>query len=245
MPYDASKLAIPQDIKDKIGSRMRAGTSFKLGVLERSINDLPLKYDKLKTRSQSSTKLGLTGLGNYAFGDDPSTPQIETDAVYRADNRIGDRETSAVKGADASANARGMQFSSFRDKNVGDALGRLSREAQQVMTQYAGDMGKLVTDQNAEETNLYDQMRTLYGDESSWVAENPPAPTQAELDAANPPAATEPADPNAGKTDNQKYAAQQGWLGPWNDKPALDKTKYSVFQRQLPNGEKRWFAVRK
>ncbi|NBU11686.1 MAG: hypothetical protein EBS84_22245, partial [Proteobacteria bacterium] len=80
-----------------------------------------------------------------------------------------------------------------------------------------------------------------------WVAENPPAPTQAELDAANPPAAPagDAADPNAGKSAGQQYAAQQGWLGPWNDKPALDKAHYSVFQRTLPTGEKRWFAVRK
>jgi hypothetical protein len=182
MAYDPSKLQLPAGLSDRVQARMRAGTSTKLGVLQRGIEALPAKYDTLKVKSSSNAKLGLTGLGSYVMGDDPSTPQIET--AYRKDNRIGDKETAAVKQADNAANARGLQFSSFRDKSVGDALGRMTREAQQVISQYAGDIGKLTGDQSDEETNLYGQMSTLYGEESDWIQQNPLPPTKAELDAA-------------------------------------------------------------
>ena len=252
MAYDPSKLQLPEGLAAKVQARMRAGTSTQLGILERGINAIPAKYDTLKVKSSSNAKLGLTGLGSYVMGDDPSTPQIET--AYRKDNRIGDKETAAVKQADNAANARGLQFSSFRDKSVGDALGRMTREAQQVISQYAGDIGKLTGDQSAEETNLYGQMSTLYGSEADWIQQNPLPPTQAESDAAAAAAAPAPAPapaaaeapaaeaptPGSGK----EFAVQNGWLGPWDARPSLG-SNFSVFKRSNNSGKMQWFAVRK
>jgi len=251
MAYDESKLNLPAGLGDRVRARIRTGTATQLGVLQRGIEGLPAKYDTLKVKSASNAKLGLTGLGNYVMGDDPSTPQIET--AYRKDNRIGEKETAAVKQADNAANARGLQFSSFRDKSVGDALGRMTREAQQVISQYAGDIGKLTGDQSAEETNLYGQMSTLYGSEATWLDENPPPPTQAELDAAaaaaapaapaeapaEAPAAEAPT-PGSGK----EFAVQNGWQGPWDARPNLGP-KWSVFQRSNNSGKMQWFAMEK
>jgi len=259
MAYDESKLTLPTErdangktLADRVRERMRAGTSTQLGVLQRGIEGLPAKYDTLKVKSSSNAKLGLTGLGSYVMGDDPSTPQIET--AYRKDNRIGEKETAAVKQADNAANARGLQFSSFRDKSVGDALGRMTREAQQVISQYAGDIGKLTGEQGAEETNLYGQMSTLYGTEADWLQQNPPPPTKAESDAAaaaaapaqapaqeDEPAAPEAPTPGSGK----EFAVQNGWKGPWDARPNFDKTKWSVFQRSNNSGKMQWFAVEK
>lgn len=260
MAYDESKLNLPQErdangktLADRIRARMRTGTSTQLGILERGINAIPAKYDTLKVKSSSNAKLGLTGLGSYVMGDDPSTPQIET--AYRKDNRIGDKETAAVKQADNAANARGLQFSSFRDKSVGDALGRMTREAQQVISQYAGDIGKLTGDQYAEETNLYGQMSTLYGSEADWIQQNPIPPTPAESDAAAAAAApaqapaeapaAAPAAPAPAPGSGKEFAVQNGWKGPWDAKPNLNKKVWSVFQRSNNSGKMQWFAVEK
>ena len=252
MAYDPSKLQLPEGLAAKVQARMRAGTSTQLGILERGINAIPAKYDTLKVKSSSNAKLGLTGLGSYVMGDDPSTPQIET--AYRKDNRIGDKETAAVKQADNAANARGLQFSSFRDKSVGDALGRMTREAQQVISQYAGDIGKLTGDQLAEETNLYGQMSALYGSEADWIQANPLPPTQAESDAAAAAAAPaqapaqEPAPapaPAPAPTAGEAFAANRDWKGPWDNRPSLDKKVWSVFQRADQNGKMKWYAVKK
>lgn len=173
MAFDPSKIQIPDSVKQR---GLRAGTQTQVDQITRLINAIPTKYTELRNTKKASAKLGLTGLGNYQTGDNPNTPEVETDAIYRADNRIGERETAAVKEADNAANARGMMFSSFRDKSVGNALGRLSREANQVITQYADAMGKLNDDQQTEENGLYGQLETLYGQEVDYLKENPPPP---------------------------------------------------------------------
>lgn len=239
MAFDPSKIQIPESVKQR---GMRAGTQSQIDQIIRSINAIPNKYTELRKARKSNATLGLTGLGNYRIGDNPNTPEVETDAIYRADSRIGERETAAVKEADNAANARGMMFSSFRDKNVGAALGRLSREANQVITQYADAMGKLNDDQQNEETGLYGQLETLYGQEVDYLKENPPPPP-------NTPEPSGGGDSDAGGGAAQKplsklqqKAKDQGWLGPWTSKdpPKLDRTKFSVFKR-----DGAWFAQRK
>lgn len=189
MAFDLSKIVVPDSIK----GRIRTGTQTKVDQITRSYNALPAKYEQLIKSRGASTKLGLTGLGNYKTGDNPNTPEVETDAIYREDTRLGDRETQAVKGADNAANARGMMFSSFRDKNVGDALGRLSREANQVLTQYATDLKKLEGDKLGEQEGLYNALETLYGDEADYLKENPPPPPETPETTQPAPAGSTPA----------------------------------------------------
>lgn len=245
MAYDLKNIQVPDSIK----GRIRAGTQSKIDQITRSFDAIPAKYQKLIEARGASTKLGLTGLGNYVTGDNPNTPEIETDAIYRADSRMGERETAAVKNADSAANARGMLFSSFRDKNVGDALGRLSREANQVLTQYATDLKTLEGEKQGEQKGMYEALETLYGDEVDYLKENPPPA----------PKTDEPAGGGSGDSGSggggsggeaaqkplsklQQKAKDQGWIGPWTSKdpPKLDKTKFSVFKRDGV-----WFAVRK
>jgi len=197
MPIYNDKIVMPSgriyEIPESVRKRgLRADTQAKVDQAIRLVNAIPGKYEKLRDARKASAKLGLTGLGNYKTGDDPNTPLVETDAIFREDKRIGERETAAIKEADYAANARGMMFSSFRDRNVGAALGRLSREAAQVITQYAGDMGKLNDDQALEEGGLYDQLETLYGSEVDYLKENPERPPSVE------PSPTAPDDAAAG-----------------------------------------------
>ncbi len=239
MAYDVSKITIPDSVKEK---GVRGSTQTQLDILKRSIEAIPGKYENLRKARKANAQLGVTGLGNYKIGDNPDTEEVETDALFRADKQIGDRETEAVREADNSANARGMMFSSFRDKSVGAALGRLSREAQQVITQYADDMGKLNSDQATDETGLYDQMNILYGGEADYLRDNPKPEPETKDPAEGGGGGGEEAAPGKTLTANQKYAKEQGWLGPWtgSQAPKLDRTKFSVFKR---NGV--WFAQRK
>ena len=236
MAFDLSKIVVPDSIK----GRIRTGTQTKVNQITTSYDALPAKYAEMIKARGARTKLGLTGLGNYKTGDNPNTPLVETDAIYREDARLGDRETQAVKEADNAANARGMMFSSFRDKNVGDALGRLSREANQVLTQYADDLTKLEGDKEEEQKGLFNQLQTLYGEEVDYLKENPtPVPETKEETQPTEPA---PSGSNKPPSKLQQKAKDQGWLGPWTgkDAPKLDKSKFSVFKR-----DGAWFAVRK
>lgn len=206
MAFDLSKIVVPDSIK----GRIRTGTQTKVDQITRSYDALPAKYrDLIKSRG-ASAKLGLTGLGNYKTGDNPNTPEVETDAIYREDTRLGDRETQAVKEADNSANARGMMFSSFRDKNVGDALGRLSREANQVLTQYATDLKKLEGDKLGEQEGLYNALEALYGDEADYLKENPPPPPEPTPEPTQP---TQPAPAGSTPAGTAKGGENQIWRG--------------------------------
>ena len=239
MAFDLSKIVVPDSIK----GRIRTGTQTRANQITTSFDALPAKYEQLIKARGARTKLGLTGLGNYKTGDNPNTPLVETDAIYREDTRLGDRETQAVKEADNAANARGMMFSSFRDKNVGDALGRLSREANQVLTQYADDLTKLEGDKEEEQRGLFNQLQTLYGEEVDYLKENPtPAPETTEPTQPTQPTEPAPSGSNKPPSKLQQKAKDQGWLGPWTgkDAPKLDKSKFSVFKR-----DGAWFAVRK
>ena len=231
MTFDPSKIHVPQSVLDR---GWRPETMFQRTRLEDLIKGVPTRYGELRKGWTAKAKLGLTGLGKYLQGDDPSTEKVEgPDHLYRADKTIGDRERVAVKDQEAAANSRGLASSSFRDRGVGDALGRLSREANEVLTGYA-DQLKVLGDQEQEELNgpqgLYAQLQGLYTGESDYLRDNPPPP---------PPAPAAPAEPAAPKG-GDALAQQQGWLGPWKAKPNLDTTKYSIFFR-----EGKWYAVRK
>lgn len=236
MAFDPSKIIVPDSVKAR---GLRSSTQYGIDVGIREINKLPALYKELKDAQKANVTRGLEGLGNYAYGDDPSTPEIEGEYhVYRKDKRIGDRERKAVHDQNAGANSRGLLSSSFRDKGVGDALGRLTREAQQVITEYATSIKGLDREQGEKETALYDQLNQLYTGEADYLKENPDRPSEAEIQ-ASVDATKSSDDNNSDLSPHQLLAKQQGWLGPWDKKPSLG-AGFSVFTRHG-----KWFAVRK
>jgi hypothetical protein len=189
MAFD--KIAIPEVPENVKARGFRPGTQYQVDVIKRAIGDVPTKYAELQKRTKAGAEKGLTGLGNYAYGDDPSTPEVEDDRhMYRKDKQIGEREVAAVNDEKNAANARGLLSSSFKDKNVGDALGRLGREAQQVITDYAGQMGDLFQKERDElngPDGLYSKLANLYVGESDWLKENPEKPPPDPTPAPAPP----------------------------------------------------------
>lgn len=236
MAFDPSKIVIPESVKQR---GLRGASQLAIDTSIREINALPGSYKELKDAQKAGITRGLEGLGNYLFGDDPSTPEKEGEYhVYRADKRIGDRERNAVHNENSKANARGLFSSSFRDKGVGDALGRLTREAQQVITEYATSIKALDREQADKEQALYDVIGQTYVGEVDYLKENPDKPSEAEINASVE--ATKKADDNTSDlSPHQLLAKEQGWLGPWDKKPTLG-AGFNVFLRHG-----KWFAVRK
>ena len=247
MPYGSENLVIPESVKKR---GWRAGTDARRGTLERLIKELPGRYSKLRDRQKSATKLALTGLGEYQIGDNPNTSEVEENAIFRKNKRIGSREAKAVQSEDAQANARGMQFSSFRDKGVGDALGRLSREAKAVVTEYADQMGALANDEKITGEDLVGQLSALYGEEADYLRDNPELPPP-EPEAAAPAegGGDAPAEGGGGGKKSPQdlmkiWGAKQGWKGPWVSKPGRIPPGYAAFKK-TNWGITRWFIAPK
>jgi hypothetical protein len=249
MPYGSENLVIPESV---VKRGWRGSTGARKDTLERLIKELPGRYSQLRQKQKDATKLALTGLGEYEIGDNPNTSEVEEDAVFRKNKRIGSREARAVQSEDAQANARGMQFSSFRDKGVGDALGRLSREAKAVVTEYADRMGAIADDEKITGDDLVGQLSALYGEEADYLRDNPELPTpqpESETPASGGGDESAPAAGGGGGKKSPEdlmkiWGSKQGWKGPWSSKPNRIPPGYAAFKK-TNWGITRWFIAPK
>lgn len=246
MAFDPTKIVVPQSVLQR---GFRPETQYGVDSINGLLTNLPTKYSNLQKESLANANRGLQGLGNYATGDDPSTAVVEgADHMYRKDKQIGDREVGAVHSEDNKANSRGLLNSSFRDRNVGDALGRLSREAQQVMTQFGGQMRSLFQQERDENVDLGGKLQQLYIGESDYLRDNPPKPPDPPPDPRTPEqqkiAQQTDAGASAGASPQKKLAVDQGWIGPWATKPASPGPGWSLFSKVV-NGKTYWYGAPK
>lgn len=117
----------------------------------------------------TGARAGLKGIGGYSVGDDGNV-------TYDPNAEPGERQRQAVRGERSAANAVGLGSSSFAAKNIGVALGRLSQEAQQVVTQLAGSFNEIAQ----AELDAYDDISTsllgLWGGEAQRIMDELPIP---------------------------------------------------------------------
>lgn len=145
--------------------------------LNQRLANLPGKYNPMLTDVRTGAQHALAGLGGWTWQDDnPDTPEREDLAVPTKDPNaaLGARETAAVWDQRAAANARGLLDSSFANKAVGSALLKLNEEAKAVVNQYAAGIKQVISAQQGETTDIITDLTRLYGEDSRWLAENPP-----------------------------------------------------------------------
>jgi len=230
-PYkkvDLSKLGIPQSVKDR---GLRAGTQAQLDILTRKLtgpNGAPGTLEHQANIQREQTKknalASLKGYGQFSVGDNPFTDEVETNSLFRNSKKLGSHEREAVNQQDAMAAMKGTQSSSFRDKAVGSALGQLSMRAQQQVSQYVQEMSTINSTLFDQQTEIFDTITTLYGEEANWLQDNPKLPSE------NP----EP-EPEATPVQAAAGAGERKMLGPWKADPRKSKA-WAGFPNQTPPG---------
>lgn len=139
------------------------------------------KYAPQRTAATSSARARLKGFGGYKVNDDGSIGQSDPNA------QPGDYYKDAYRQGTSNAAAAGMMDSSFAAKSIGAAFGRLSAEAQAVVTQHAATMNGLVQQEAQDFSEINSQLIQLYGNEAEWLIDNPPPVPEPAPEAAPPP----------------------------------------------------------
>jgi len=173
-------------------ARMRTGSQVAESGLLRRGATLGQKYQPLRTGQVASTRAKLSRYGGYNVGDDGSVstdPNARPGQAYR--DAYGDERDAA--------NARGMMDSSFTAKRIGAAWGRLSAEAQEIVTQHAVSFNQLMLSEGQEFDEINQGLQQLYGDEAQYMLDHPPplpepqaAPTSSPAGASAAPAGVAP-----------------------------------------------------
>lgn len=159
----------------------RAPNALSRSWISTQLAMLPGKYNPLLTSAANDAKYRLAGYGGVSFGkDDPNTPQREDlQVTFDPNARMGQKEKQAVRAEDNAANARGLLFSSFRNQAVGGALVRMSEEKRNIVNQFSAGINNILGQQAAEQTNFISDWVKMYGEDSRWLADNPPPPPPA------------------------------------------------------------------
>ena len=170
----------------------RAPNAATRSWLSQQLGQLPDLHNANLTNVRAGAKQALTGYGGWKFRDDDPNTAAREDLTLDFDGNAGpgEREKGAIKGEVAQGNARGMLESSFTNQNIGQAIQRLSLEAQAIATQYASSIQGVQNDYAAQVSNITGQWVSLYGQDAAWLVENPP-PTP-----APPPVVPVPEDPS-------------------------------------------------
>lgn len=218
----------------------RAPGAVERSLLQSQLTNLPGKYAGQLTAARSNAQAGLAGYGGWSWGqDNPATPQREDLLVnFDPNDGPGERGKQAVRDVRSQFAKQGALYSSQANQAIGGALQKLSLEAQGVVQQYASQISGLLSEQAAESSNLVNQWTRLYGEDSRWLAENPPPP---------PPAPVAPPPPVAAPAPAPVDAAQQQpkMLGPWDAKPNLDPDKFRIGRPGSGPYKGKWVAFRR
>jgi hypothetical protein len=152
-----------------MASRMRPGTQVAEKELLRRGGSLGQKYAPQKTAQIGGTRGRLKRYGGYQVNDDGSVNEQRA-----ANGQAGQAYREAYQEGTSAANSRGMLESSFAAKTVGAAWGRLSQEAQDIVTQHAVTFNQILMAEGAEFDEINVGLMQLYGDEAQWMLDNPP-----------------------------------------------------------------------
>lgn len=153
-----------------------APNSTERAWLGAQLGQLPGQLNANLTNIRAGAQQALAGYGGYKFReDDPNTPEREDMILdFDAGAGLGEREKMAVRGEQSAANSRGLLYSSFANQNIGQAVQRLSLEAQQVANQYAQAVNGAQTDYANQVASITGQMVSLYGQDAAYLIDNPP-----------------------------------------------------------------------
>lgn len=159
----------------------RAPNALGRSWLATQLGNLPGKYNPMMSAARDDAKYRLAGYGGVSFGEDnPATPEREDLQVSFDPNAgMGQREKQAVRAEDNAANARGLLSSSFRNQAVGGALVRMSEEKRNIVNQFSAGINNILGQQAAEQTSHIADWVKMYGEDSRWLADNPPPPPPA------------------------------------------------------------------
>ena len=231
--------AVPQSVTDR---GFRAASEAQRNILLRQIQgpngtmgSLASMAEQKRDVTRKNALQQLKGMGNYSIGDNPDTPEVERNAIFRNSKQLGEQERQAVNEQARAATNKGLGSSSFRDKAVGAALGQMSLRAQEIVSGYASEMSTINTELFQAETDVVNQLTVLYGEEADYLMANPKLPSD-EPAPEETPAATQPA----------AQHAKGHIIGPWTKKPNLDATKWRIVRPgpKSPHYGK-WVAERK
>lgn len=184
-----------------------------------------------RTTAAGDVRQALKGYGGWTVKDDGA---VEFDA----NSKLGEKDRASVWEARAQSNARGMLDSSAGNQAVGAALSRMSLEAQQIVTQYAGRLETLNNNFQQSDQDLATKLMDLYGNEGAWMLDNPPP-----ILTTNPYTGREYE--HGGVPADQARPDQPGSFlnqkGPWASKPNLDPKVWKV----IKGADGKWYARRK
>ena len=155
-------------------------------LYQQQLGQMPGLLNANLTSVRAGAKQALAGYGGWSFRDDDASTAAREDLTLDFDGSKGpgEREKAAVKNEVNQANSAGMLESSFTNQNIGQAVQRLSLEAQAIATQYAQSIQSVQNDYAAQVANITSQWAQTYGSDSAWLVANPPPtppPTNQEL----------------------------------------------------------------
>lgn len=128
------------------------------------------RFAGLMRARRDALKSQTRGYGGISYrDDDPNTLEDESLTPVIEQGRMGQNERDAYNSALSRSAATGTTYSSAGEQLVGAALQRVSDEAAKIISQYAGDINGLATDQlNASSTALNNYL-TMYGSDAQWA----------------------------------------------------------------------------
>lgn len=155
----------------------RAPNAVGRQLLANQLGQLPQLGNARLTNLRAGAQQALAGYGGWKFReDDPNTPEREDLLVdFDAGMGLGEREKAAIRGV-RDATPVGMLYSSFSNRNIAQAVQRLQDEARAIVNQYAAAVNEELNNQANQASQIIAQWAQLYGQDSLYLAENPPPP---------------------------------------------------------------------
>lgn len=178
-PVAAATVPVPQSpvpAAGALGTGNAPKETFLTGLLDPSSPTyLGARYTGARQAAGATLKAGLAGLGGYTITDNPDgTSSVSFDPSKAG---TGDRETAAVSQSNDANNARGTLYSSFAQGDASAALQRLTEAGRAVVGKYASDINRINGQESTDWTNTVGSLAGLYGQDASWLAQNPPPAT--------------------------------------------------------------------
>lgn len=186
----------------------RAPNAASRSFVQTQLGMLPGKYQPLLDQARVNARYALAGYGGVRINDDNSV-------TFDPGARLGQKEKAAVRGEENAANSRGLLFSSFANQAIGSALTRMNEEKRAVVNQFAASINNTLMTQSQETTSLIGDWVRMYGEDSRFLAENPPPPPPAPPPPPPPPAppAPVPLPPGTMATPTSPAGSFPTWTG--------------------------------
>lgn len=176
-PYEppAAPTFTAPTVDSSLSSRMRPTTQIQESSLLKRAASVGQKYQPQRTAQIGQTRASLKRFGGYNVGDDGSISEKKGPQPGQAYREAYGAERDA-------ANARGMMDSSLAAKAIGAAWGRLSAEAQSIVTQHAMSFNQIAAAEAADYDEISQTLLSLYGDEAQYMLDHPPPPPEPKVD---------------------------------------------------------------